>query len=122
MDSITVDVRLYGELSCYGKPVQHKGNYSYISVDLSRGSTLKDLLDYLLMCTNERGFTFINEKVSAMPDLQTDLDDQLQEGDQIIFFPSKMLPTQLHFDLKMTDSMTRTVRADEDLNLYYLYE
>jgi hypothetical protein len=33
-----------------------------------------------------------------------------------------MLPTRLDFDMKMTDKMTRTVRADENLNLYYLYE
>jgi hypothetical protein len=98
------------------------GNYSKITVHFSPGRSLKELLDYLLMCTNERGFTFINEQMSAMPKVQPDLDYILQDGDQIIFFPLKMLPTQLQFDIRMTDKMTRTVRADEDLNLYYLYE
>jgi hypothetical protein len=74
------------------------------------------------MCTNERGFTFINDKLSATSHLQTDLDRLLQDGDQIIFYPSKMLPTGLHIDMKLTDKMTRTVRVDEDLNLYYLYD
>ena len=121
MDSITVHVRLYGELCCYGKNIHKSGNYSNISVTLSLESKLKDLLDYLLLCTKERGFTFINERMSAMPNTQPDLDYILQDEDQVIFFPLRMLPTNLQFDLRMTDKMTRIVRADEDLNLYYLY-
>ena len=122
MDSIIVHVRLYGELSCYGDSKLHTDNYSNSTVKLLLGSTLKDLLDHLLMCTNERGFTFINEKMSAMPNVQPDLETTLQNGDRILFFPLRMLPTQLYFDFRMTDKMTRTVRADEDRNLYYLYE
>src|SRR6266536_2710852 len=114
MDSIIVHVRLYGELSCYGNSKLHTDNYSNSNVKLSWGSTLKDLLDHLLMCTQERGFTFINEKMSAMPNVQPDLDYTLQNGDQILFFPLKMLPTPLHFDFRMTDKMTRTMRAGED--------
>jgi molybdopterin converting factor small subunit len=119
---ITVHVRLYGELSCYGATVHQTGKDSRISIELSTGSRLADLLEYLLMCTSERGFTFINQKVSAMPNVQQDLAYKLQDGDQIIFFPASMFPTHLHFDEKMTDKMTRTVRADDDLNLYYVYE
>ena len=81
MESITVDVRLYGELSCYGKSNHHTGNYSNINAQLPLGSTLKDLMDYLLMCTSERSFTFINKKMSAMPNAQSDLDYRLQDGD-----------------------------------------
>lgn len=88
MDSLAVHVRLYGELSCYGATGHHTGKYSSISVKLHPGSTLANLLDYLLMCTSERGFTFINQMVSAMPNVQHDLDHRLQEGDQIIFFPN----------------------------------
>ena len=112
MNSITVSVQLYGELSCYGKAIQHGEKYSTINLQLSMGSTLQDLLEVLLMCTKERGFTFINEKMSATPDMQPDLDYQLQDHDQVLFFPLKMLPTHLQFDMKMTDKLTRTVRAD----------
>jgi hypothetical protein len=122
MNLVTVYVQLYGELSCYGKATHQTGNYSTVDVQLSAGSTLKDLLDCLLMCTSERGFTFINGVMSAMPNRQLDLDYVLNDSDQILFFPFKMLPTDLHFDIKMTDQMTRTVRADKDLNLYYVYE
>jgi hypothetical protein len=122
MNSITVNTRLYGELSCYGDSHDQKDNHSNKNVKLPLGSTLKDLMDYLLICTKERGFTFINEKMSAAPNAQPDLEYVLQDGDRILFFPLKMLPTQLDFDMRMTDKMTRTVRVDEDLTLYYLYE
>ena len=122
MNSIMVNVRLYGELSCYGKTIQQGENYSTINVQLPLGSTLEDLLEVLLMCTKERGFTFINEKMSATPNIQPDLNYQMQDDDRVLFFPFKMLPTHLQFDMKMTDKMTRTVRTDENSNLSYFYE
>jgi hypothetical protein len=122
MSTLHVCVRLYGELSCYGNVLHHAGKYSSKNVHLPVGTTLKDLLDFLLMCTNERGYTFINEKLSARPNHQPDLDHQLQDGDQVTFYPLKMLPTALDFDMKITNRMTRTVRADENLNLFYYYE
>ena len=76
MNSVTVPVRLYGELSCYGDPNDQNLISRYV----------------------------------------------LQDCDRILFFPLKMLPTQLDFDMRMTDKITRTVQVDEDLNLYYLYE
>ena len=57
-----------------------------------------------------------------MPNLQTDLDYILQDGDRTIFYPTNMLPTQVCFELNLTNQMRRTVRADEDLNLYDLYD
>jgi hypothetical protein len=122
MNSVTVHICLYGELSCYGDPNDQTDNRSDKTVKLPWGSTLNDLMDYLLMCTRERGFTFINEKMSAAPNAQSDLEYLLQDGDRIRFFPLKLLPTQLYFDLKLTDKMTGMVRVDEDPNLYYLYD
>ena len=122
MSTLHVCVRLYGELSRYGNVLHHAGNYSITNVQLPASSTLKDLLQYLLMCTSERGYTFINETLSASPNHQPDLDHPLQDGDQVIFYPLKIIPTVLDFDMKEADRMTRTVRADENLNLYYYYE
>ena len=62
MGLVTVSVQMFGELSCYGKVTHQTGKYSTADVKLSEGSTLKDLLDYLLMCTNERGFTLQKAK------------------------------------------------------------
>jgi hypothetical protein len=114
MSSMHICVRLYGELSHYGNVPHDAGKYSTTNLQLPVGSTLKDLLDFLLMCTNERGYTFINEKLSAGPNHQPDLDLSLRDGDQIIFYPLKMLPTALDFDMKMTNRMTRNVQAHEN--------
>jgi hypothetical protein len=122
MSTIHICVRLYGELSRYGNVLHHAGKYSTTNIQLPADGTLKDLLDSLLMCTNERGFTFINETLSARPNYHPDLDHSLQDGDQVIFYPLNMIPTALDFDMKVTSRMTRTVRADENLNLYYHYE
>lgn len=122
MSTIHICVRLYGELSRYGNVLHHAGKYSTTNIQLPANGTLKDLLDSLLMCTNERGFTFINETLSARPNYHPDLDHSLQDGDQVIFYPLNMLPAALDFDMKVTSRMTRIVRADENLNLYYHYE
>lgn len=122
MSTVHICVQLYGELSCYGNVLHQAGKYSITNIQLPVGSTLRDLLEYLLMCTSERGYTFINEKLSARPNHQPDLDQPLQDGDQVTFYPLRMLPTALDFDMQVTDRMTRTVRADENLNLYYYYE
>jgi hypothetical protein len=122
MRSIHICVRLYGELSCYGGVPHPAGNYSSTNIQLAAGGTLKDLLDFLLMCTSERGYTFINETLSARPNHQPDLDHTLQDGDEVIFYPLNMVPIALDFDMKITNRMTCTVRADENLNLYYHYE
>jgi hypothetical protein len=120
MDFITVDVRLYGELSRYGNSNHHTGKCVNFNVQLPQNSTVKSLMDYLLMCTHERGFTFINEKLSARPNYQPDLDFQLQEGDQVTFYPLKMLPTAHDFDMKVADRMRWTVQADGNVDSYYL--
>jgi hypothetical protein len=82
------------------------------------GSKLQDLMDYLLMCTNERGFTFINEKMSAMPNIQPDLDHVLQDGDRIYFFPLKMFSGELQFDLQLTDKMNQIIQTSNHQKLY----
>jgi hypothetical protein len=122
MSPLHICVRLYGELSRYGNVPNHAGKYSTTNLKLAAGSTLKDLLDFLLICTSERGYTFINETLSARPNHQPDLDHAFEDGDQVIFYPLNMVPTALDFDMKITNRMTRTVRADENLNLYYHYE
>ncbi|MEW6400591.1 MAG: MoaD/ThiS family protein [Chloroflexota bacterium] len=117
MSEIIVSVRLYGELSCYGKRLAHNGVYSTVNVNLPEGSLLKDLIEYLLMCTNERGFTFINEELSAMPNVQPDLDQALKDGDRVIFFPLQSTTLmQFHFG-KMTDALNKEMQIREDRSL-----
>ena len=68
MTDILIDVWLYGDLARYGGRADH-GSFANPKVRLPDGSTLRDLLKHLRMPTEERGITFINGELSAMPDM-----------------------------------------------------
>jgi sulfur carrier protein ThiS len=93
MMAITIDVWLYGPLARYGGE-QHR-SYANRQVELPTGSRMQDLLKQLDLPTEERGITFINGDLSAMPGLQPDLDHPLKDGDRVAFFHLKsMWPAQ----------------------------
>ena len=84
MSTITVDVWLYGPLAQYGGEAARR-SHANPQVTLQAGSTVKDLLETLAMPTEERGITFINGDLSAMPGLPTrpvfyDVDLDLETG------------------------------------------
>jgi hypothetical protein len=85
MDTIAVDVWLYGPLARYGGPAARK-SYAHLELALPAGTRMCDLLAHLALPTEERGITFINGDLSALPDLQPDLDHLLQDGDRVAFF------------------------------------
>ena len=85
METITVDVWLYGPLARYGGAAARKA-HANLQLELPAGSLLRDLLARLALPTEERGITFINGNLSAMPGLQPDLDHLLEEGDRVAFF------------------------------------
>ena len=107
MADITVSVTLFGELVCYGNRTK-TGSCATLDVKLPEGSALKDLLDYLLMCTHERGITYINGLVSAMPALQPDLDYTLQKNDHITLLPAQKI---WQFQQRSSSSMTAKMSA-----------
>jgi hypothetical protein len=94
MDTITVEVWLYGPLARYAGDGTGRSHAS-LNAALPAGSRLRDLLARLGLPTEERGITFINGDLSAMPGLQPDLDQLLQDGDRVAFFHLKsMWPAQ----------------------------
>ena len=84
MADICVDTWLYGTLARYGGAA-NQGSFANVQVSLPEGSTVDDLLAHLQMPTEERGITFINGELSAMPELQPDLEHTLQNGDRVAF-------------------------------------
>jgi len=81
------------------------------------------VLTKLSMPTEERGITFINGKLSAMPGLQPDLDLPLIDGDRIAFFHLKsMWPFQYRHGVSMTDEMDHTIRSRKDRGLQHTYK
>jgi hypothetical protein len=89
---------------------------------LPEGSTMADLLAGIGMRTEERGITFINGKLSAMPGLQPDLRHILSDGDRVgIFDPKSMWPFQYRHGAMLTDEMARAMDAEKDHGLHHTY-
>jgi len=118
---IAVDVWLYGTLARYGgKAVQ--GSFANVKMPLPEGCTIADLLARLKMRTEERGITFINGQLSAMPGLQPDLGHILHDGDRVGFFDLKsMWPFQYRHGAMVTDEMKRALDAEKDHGLRHTY-
>ena len=120
MPEIAVDVWLYGTLARFGGETE-PGSFANIQVRLPDGSTISDLLARIRMPTEQRGITFINGRLSAMPGLQPDLGHILHDGDRVGFFdPKSMWPFQYRHGAAMTDEMARTI-AEKGHGLHHTY-
>jgi sulfur carrier protein ThiS len=121
MPGITVDVWLYGTLArCGGKAAQ--GSFVNVKMVLPEGSTMADLLARLGMRSEERGITFINGQLSAMPGLQPDLGHILRDGDRVGLFDLKsMWPFQYRHGAMLTDEMAHAIDAAKDHGLRHTY-
>ena len=108
---IIIDTWLYGDLASYsGDPDQ--ASFANIHVVLPHGSTVGDLLGKLNMPTEKRGITFINGNLSALPDIQPDLNHILEDGDRVAFFHlQSMWPYQYRQDASMASELTDVLRT-----------
>ena len=121
MPDITVDVWLYGTLARHGGKAA-QGSFANLKMRLPDGSTMAGLLARLRMRTEERGITFINGQLSAMPGLQPDLGHILRDGDRVGLFDLKsMWPFQYRHGAMLTDEMARAMDAKEDHGLRHTY-
>jgi len=83
---------------------------------------MADLLAQLGMRAEERGITFINGQLSAMPGLQPDLGHILHNGDRVGLFDIKsMWPFQYRHGATLTDEMARAMDAEKDHGLRHTY-
>lgn len=122
MSNIMVNVWLYGALARYGGNAARSG-YANLELLLPKGSTLSDLLVRLQMPTEERGITFINGQLSAMPGLQPDLGHVLQDGDRVAFFDHKsMWPFQYRHGAALTPELAEAMLASDATGLHHTYE
>ncbi|MFZ5809089.1 MAG: MoaD/ThiS family protein [Chloroflexota bacterium] len=121
-DSITLDIWLYGELASYGGESKQAG-YANLKLSMPSNTSLKDVLEKLNLPTEERGITFINGNLSAMPGVQPDLDITLKDGDRVALFHLRsMWPFQYRFGIPMTEEMTESMHEREDKGLHHAYE
>lgn len=122
MTEIYIDTWLYGNLAVYGgDPNEH--NFANVKISLEQNSTLQDLLHKLGMKTEERGITFINGDLSAMPGMQPDLNHPLHDGDRVAFFHLRsMWPFQYRHGVGMIDEMQSAIDNSEDRGLRHAYK
>jgi hypothetical protein len=110
MGTINVEVWLYGPLARYGGETAKKSHCG-LRVNLPTGSRIRDLLAHLNLPTEERGITFINGDLCAMPGMQPDLDHALQNDDRIAFFHLKsMWPAQYRDGASLAPGLKREMK------------
>jgi hypothetical protein len=119
---IVVDVWLYGTLARYGDEAEQR-SFANLKIQLPEESTVADLLARLGILTEERGITFINGRLSAMPGLQPDLGHILHDKDRIGLFDLKsMWPFQYRHGAMLTDEMARAMDTEKDHGLHHTYK
>ena len=119
---MVIDVWLYGELARYGGRGK-RGSHANPKVKLAEGSTIRDLLAFLRMPTEVRGISFINGELSAMPNLQPDLEHPLQDNDRVAFFDlHSMWPFQYRHGIPMVGEMSDAMQSSQDQGLHHAYK
>lgn len=115
MERITVEVWLYGPLARYGGEAARK-SHAKLNLSLPVGSRIRDVLKHLDLPTEERGITFINGDLSAMPGLQPDLDHLLEDGDRVAFFHLKsMWPAQYRDGAALAPGLAGSMAEKKEL-------
>jgi len=121
MEDITLDVWLYGPLARYGG--SDDNIFAQVAITLPAGSVMRDLLARLQLPAEERGITFINGNLSAMPGLQPDLEHPLSHGDRVALFHLKsMWPFQYRHDVAAIPEFRESLEAREDRGLRSRYD
>lgn len=121
MTAIQIDVWLYGVLARFGGDLNERV-FANPQVSIPQDSVLRDLLEALKMDTQERGITFINGDLSAMPGIQPDLDHPLKDGDRVAFFHlQSMWPFQYRHGVGMITELQQAMQESKDSGLHHAY-
>ena len=121
MTTVHIEVWLYGPIARYAKEGDH-GSYGHLELDLPAGTTVQDLLDLLELPDEEKGITFINGKLAALPGLDADRGVRLQDGDRIgISHRKSMWPFQYRFGASQTSEIADTFSQRGDRGIHHAY-
>jgi sulfur carrier protein ThiS len=118
---IKLEVWLYGPLARYAGD-QSQGSYAQLHLEITEGTTVGDLLARLGLPAEERGITFVNGNLAALPGLDADLDLTLYDGDRVgISHRRSMWPFQYRFGVHMTAQLQETFRQRQDRGVHHAY-
>jgi hypothetical protein len=72
--------------------------------------------------SEERGITFVNGKLAALPGLEVDLSLQLEDGDRVgISHRRSMWPFQYRFGANLTSEIQESFRERQDRGIHHAY-
>ena len=109
---ITLEVWLYGPLARYDSAAD-RGSFALLEPRLPDGSRMRDLLSLLSLPSEERGITFVNGALTAMPGVQPDLDQTLKDGDRVgIFHLKSMWPFQYRDGVALGPGLAQQLARD----------
>ena len=118
---VHVQVWLYGPLSRYGGEAD-EGSHAQLDLEMPPGSTVGDLVALLSIPVEERGISFVNGNLAAIPGVDADLSLVLQEGDRVgIFHRQSMWPFQYRFGAHMTPQLQEAFRERNDRGVHHAY-
>jgi hypothetical protein len=121
MDTIHVELWLYGPIARYAGE-KSRGSHAQLDLELPIGSTMQDLLDQIGLPPEEKGITFINGKLAALPGLDTDRTVALEDGDRVgISHRQSMWPFQYRFGANLTSEIQETFRERKDRGIHHAY-
>ena len=119
MRTIKLEIWLYGPLARYSKKPHSKSHANFF-IEIPEGKRMRDLLEIIAMPGDERGMTFINGNLSAMPGIQPDMDHSFDDGDRIAFFHLKsMWPFQYRDGAAMAQELKATLGSKKKRHHHY---
>ena len=122
MDTINVEVWLYGPIARYAGD-ESQGSYAELHLNFPAGTTVQDLIDHLGIPSEEKGITFINGKLAALPGLDADCTVVLHDGDRVgISHRKSMWPHQYRFGAATTSELEEEFRQRKDHGIRHEYE
>jgi sulfur carrier protein ThiS len=119
--TIHVEVWLYGPIARYAGEQSH-GSYAELHKEMPADSTMQDLLDELGLPAEEKGITFVNGNLAALPGLDTDRGLVLRDGDRVgISHRRSIWPFQYRFGAHLTSQLQDSFRQQEDRGIHHAY-
>jgi hypothetical protein len=118
---ITIEVWLYGPIARYAGEAS-QGSHAQLNLETPEGSTLGDLVDQLGIPRDERGITFVNGNLAALPGLESSLSMVLGDGDRVgISHRKSMWPMQYRFGAQITPQLEEEFRQRKDRGVHHTY-
>ena len=118
---IKLEVWLYGPLALYAGN-QSQGSYAQLHLEMPEGTTVGELLARLGVPAEEKGITFVNGDLAALPGLDADLDLTLHDGDRVgISHRQSMWPFQYRHGTHITSQLQETLHQRQDRGIHHAY-